>query len=383
MPIAPANQIANETEIAAPATSSPRARTAPASTKQRLQRRTARDYSQKLRLAYQVAFLGLNVWVGSQFYLWVRHFETAGRTAAVPRPAGVEGYLPIAGLMNLKYWLLTAHVPAIHPAAMFLVITFVLMALLLRKAFCGWLCPVGTFSEFLWKLGRRFFRRNLQLPRWADLPLRSFKYLLLAFFLWAVGSMSDGEIAAFLRSPYGLIADVKMLNFFRFLGMTGAITLSVLVAASVLVQNFWCRYLCPYGALLGLVSLASPLRIRRDPQACIDCAKCAKACPATLPVDKLLTVKSAECTACLECVAMCPAASALSMSTAGPRGADGARWHRLHPWAIAAGIAVLFFGIGGYARLTRHWNTTLPRDVYMQLVPHANEATHPMPGQVR
>ena len=54
-----------------------------------------------------------------------------------------------------------------------------------------------------------------------------------------------------------------------------------MVVASVFVQNFWCRYLCPYGALLGLTSLLSPLRIRREPAACIDCAKCAKACPSS------------------------------------------------------------------------------------------------------
>jgi len=355
--------------------------TLPARMKKRLVRRTASEYSQTLRLGYQLAFLALNIWLGTQFYFWVRHFETGGRSVAVDRPAGVEGYLPIAGLMNLKYWLLTGRVPAIHPAAMFLVITFVLMALLLRKAFCSWLCPVGTFSELLWKLGRRLLHRNFHLPRWADLPLRGVKYLLLGFFLWAVSSMSASEIGSFLRSPYGLIADVKMLNFFRFMGMAGTIALAMLIIASVLVQNFWCRYLCPYGALLGLAALVSPTRIRRNPWACIDCAKCAKACPSILPVDKLISVQSAECTACLECVAVCPAASALTISAVSLRRAGGRRWRHLQPWAIAAGILTLFIGISGYARLTGHWNTNLPSDLYMQLVPHANEARHPMPGE--
>ena len=263
---------------------------------------------------------------------------------------------------------------------MVLVITFVAIAFLLRKAFCSWLCPVGTLSEFLWKLGRRFFRRTFHLPRWVDLPLRGLKYLLLAFFLWAVGSMSAAEIAAFLRSPYGLIADVKMLNFFRFLGLSGAISLAVLMLASVLIQNFWCRYLCPYGALLGLASLISPVRINRNPQACIDCARCARACPAALPVDKLTSVKSAECTACLECVAICPARDALSLGTVFPSPEPPAR-HVLQPWALAAGIAILFFGLGFLARRAGHWDTRLPSEVYMQLVPRANEAKHPMPSR--
>jgi len=283
----------------------------PGKPKKKLLRRTDRDYSQRLRRGYQFGFLLMNVWLGGQFYLWVRHFETVGQSAFVSRPPGVEGWLPIAGMMNLKYFLLTGHVPALHPAAMFLLVTFLAIAFLFRKAFCSWLCPVGTISEYLWRIGKKLFRGNVRLPRWIDIPLRGLKYLLLGFFVWAVSSMSATAVAAFMRSPYGIVADVKMLNFFRFIGQTGLIVLGVLAVASLLVQNFWCRYLCPYGALLGITSLFSPLRIRRNVETCIDCAKCSKACPSALPVDKLITIKSAECTGCLECVAVCPAEGAL------------------------------------------------------------------------
>jgi polyferredoxin len=156
--------------------------------------------------------------------------------------------------------------------------------------------PSGVFQNICGAPGVRFFGRNFQLPRWLDIPLRSLKYLLLGFFVWAVANMSGDAIEQFLRSPYGAIADVRMLNFFRDLGETAAIVLGFLVVTSVLVQNFWCRYLCPYGALLGLTSVLSPLRIRRSVPACIDCAKCAKVCPSALPVDKLITIRSAECT---------------------------------------------------------------------------------------
>jgi len=358
-------------------------RTSHEAPRKKLLRRTGRDYSQTLRRSYQFAFLLINLWLGSQFYLWVRHFETAGQSAYVSRPAGVEGWLPIAGLMNLKYFLFTGHVPALHPAAMFLLIAFLATAFLFRKAFCSWLCPVGTVSEYLWKMGRKIFERNAILPRWLDLPLRGLKYLLLGFFLWAVSSMSADAIAVFMRSPYGLIADVKMLNFFRQIGETGVIVLGILVVASVFVQNFWCRYLCPYGALLGLTSLISPLRIRRNPVACIDCAKCAKACPSLLPVDKLISVKSAECTGCMECVAVCPAKGALEMSmwVGAHRPADQARQAPALPaWAIAVGIAALFLGIVGYAKTAGVWQTQLPRSVYLELVPQADQTSHPMPG---
>jgi polyferredoxin len=353
-------------------------------TRKKLVRRSDRDYSQKLRLGFQLGFVALNAWIGVQFYQWVRWAETAGATREVSRPAGVEGWLPIAGLMQFKYVLLSGELPRIHSAAFFLFVAFVGMSWLLRKAFCGWLCPVGTVSEYLWKLGRFMFRRNFALPRWLDLPLRGLKYLLLGFFAYAVLGMTAEAIQQFVTSPYGLIVDVRMLNFFRYLSGTAAYVILGLVVVSLFVQNFWCRYLCPYGALLGLAALASPVRITRRASSCIDCAKCAKVCPSALPVDKLVQIRSAECTGCLECVAVCPAKETLVVGivpTLSPKNGDkdGAPWPpRVLPvWALAAGIAIIFFGLVGYAKITGHWNTELPKQVYFQLVPTASEQAHP------
>lgn len=152
--------------------------------RQRLVRRATPDHSQLLRHTFQFAFLLLDIWLGSMFCFWVHGIETGAHNRTMVRPAGVEGWLPIAGLMNLKYWMVTGRVPAGHPAAMFLLLSFLAMAFLLHKAFCSWLCPVGTLSEYLWRAGRRIFRRNFHLPRWLDLPLRSLKYFLLGFFVW-------------------------------------------------------------------------------------------------------------------------------------------------------------------------------------------------------
>lgn len=337
-------------------------------------RREAEDSSQRLRLALQAAFLALNVWIGLQFYFWVRWAESGGRTMSVSRPAGVEGWLPIEGLMQFKYVLASGQLPRLHPAAFFLFLAFALISLFFRKAFCGWICPVGTFSEYLWNFGRIVFGRNFHIPPWIDLPLRSLKYLLLGFFAYAVTTMSAAAIADFVESPYGLVVDVRMLNLFRFVGTTTAYIVGGLILASVLVQNFWCRYLCPYGALMGLISIFSPARITRNESACIDCAKCANACPSALPVDRLVQIRSAECMSCLECVAVCPAKDALAL-----RFVASAKLHRVVPaWQLAAGIAVVFFGLVGYAKLSDHWQTHLPQEVFLKLVPAANEQHHPM-----
>jgi polyferredoxin len=342
--------------------------------RKKLVRRAAPDHSQALRRSFQFGFLAWNVWLGGVFYFWVRRFET-GDAGWRPRPAGVEGWLPIAGLMNLKFWLSTGRIPSTHPAALFLLVAFLAIAFVLRKAFCSWLCPVGTLSEWLGRAGQRLLGRNFQMARWLDLPLRALKYLLLGFFAWAVANMSPDAIEQFMHSPYGAIADVRMLNFFRSLGETSVIVLGILVLASVLVQNFWCRYLCPYGALLGIASLFSPFRIRRSEPACIDCAKCAKACPSALRVDKLISIKSAECTGCLECIAVCPSEGALQLAL--PHWTHSPNEGRLPAWVMAAAIAALFFGIVGYAKTAGYWNGDVPEHIYRQIVPQSNEIGHP------
>jgi polyferredoxin len=153
----------------------------------------------------------------------------------VSRPPGVEGWLPIASLMNLKVLLLTGQVPKLHPAGMFTLIAFLAASWIFRKSFCSWLCPVGTVSEYLGRIGRLVFGRNFRTGRRVDIALRCLKYVLLALFLYAVGSMSVDAIRAFLQGPYGIVDDVKMLNFFRFLGVAGAIVMGILVFTSVFV----------------------------------------------------------------------------------------------------------------------------------------------------
>jgi len=206
----------------------------------------------------------------------------------------------------------------------------------------------------------------------------------MGFFLFIVLSMSAEALNGFMLEPFGIIADVKMLNFFRDISVTGIAVLLSLIVLSVFIKNFWCRFLCPYGALMGLVSTLSPARIRRDAQACIDCGKCNKACPANLPVDKLVQIRSAECTSCMECVAVCPAQNALQMSLP-PRSLHGleadpsaSRWRgrELQPRLIAAVLAIIFFGLVGASRVSGHWQTNIPRQIYMTLVPHANEYGH-------
>ena len=328
------------------------------------------EHEPRLRHFVQVAFLILNVWIGALFYMWVRHFETGGATLRVSRPPGVEGWLPIASLMNLKILALTGSVPSIHPAGMFLLIAFLSISVLFRKAFCSWLCPIGTISEWLWHGGRELFGRTFVLPRWLDVPLRGLKYVLLTLFVLVVVSMPVDALRQFLESPFGLLADVKMLDFFRRAGTLTIQVCAALVIASVFIKNFWCRYLCPYGALMGLASLFSPMRITRDPISCIDCGKCAAACPSSLPVDVLHTVRTPECNGCFSCVAVCPVNGALEMRTL-------ARRRKVSAVHVAAGVTAIFLLVVGIARVTGHWHTATTDALLFELIPGAGSLSHP------
>jgi polyferredoxin len=309
----------------------------------------------------QAGFLLTVLWIGWEFARWVHGLE-AGRLVG-ERPPGVEGFLPIAALLSLRHLFTTGEVHPVHPAGLVILVLVLAIGLLAKKAFCSWVCPIGTLSETLAGLSRRLFRRKLRLPRLLDLPLRSLKYLLLAFFVHAVFfQMDPAAVADFLDSPYNRVADVKMLYFFENLSPFALGVLVGLAVLSIVVPYFWCRYLCPYGALLGALSLLSPLKVTRDAPSCIDCGLCTKACPSHLPVARLARVSSDECSGCLSCVAACPVTRALRVETPAP-------WRRaVRPAAFAAVVVGLFVGGTLLARATGHWRNAIMDEEYARRI---------------
>lgn len=309
----------------------------------------------------QWAWLILTFELGARFVLWVRQVEQGAVT--LHRPPGVEAFLPLSGLLGLRHLWETGEVTAVRPAALVTVLAAAAAGLLLKRSFCSWVCPIGTLSEWLAGLSARMCGRRLGLPRWLDLPLRSVKYLLLGFFLAAIfWRMTGGEVAAFLDSPYNRVADVKMLYFFERLSPLAARVLLALAALSLVVPYFWCRYLCPYGALLSGLSLLSPLKVTRHSPSCIDCGLCAKACPSRLPVDRLARVRSDECVGCLSCVAACPVPRALRVESPAP-------WRRaVRPAVFALLVLVVFGGLIVAGRALGAWQTQVTTEEYVERV---------------
>ncbi|MBN1957393.1 MAG: 4Fe-4S binding protein [Desulfuromonadales bacterium] len=317
----------------------------------------------------QWSFFCWVLYLGIRFGQFVQHFTSQGVAPFVARPSGVDGFLPIGGLASLKLLLTTGQFDTLHPAALVLLVTFLLMSLAAKKSFCSWLCPVGTLSEGAWKLGTRLFGRSLTLWRWLDVLLRGTKYLLLAFFVKIVLiDMPSAAIAAFLKAPYWALSDVKMLNFFTQMSLTTLIVLTVVIVLSLFIKNFWCRYLCPYGALLGLVSLVSPFKIRRDTTTCTNCRACTRTCPSRISVHSRTRVMNAECTGCLSCVEACPHNS-LAMSMRGLR-------NPLPRWMFPVVLLTLYAAGVGLGMVSGHWESALVYQDYQRLIPMIDLLSH-------
>jgi polyferredoxin len=296
----------------------------------------------------QWAFFLASLWIGWRFFLYCRLAATAG--AELARPAGVEGFLPISALLGLRHLLESGQWDPVHPAGLTIFLAALAMALLFRKAFCGQVCPVGFVEERLGRLGQRLGLAR-SVPVWLERLLRLPKYLLLAFFLGSVWLSMDGDaIEAFLRSSYNITADARMLRFFLHPGLPTLAVLAALTVAGLVWRGSFCRWLCPYGALLGLLALAGPLALRRDPDRCTGCGRCRRACPLDIPVTR--GGRPLECSGCAACVLACPTpAGAAGLTLAG----------RPVPWWLpAAGALAVFAAAYVAAQALGGWDTAMP-----------------------
>ncbi|MEI6305445.1 MAG: 4Fe-4S binding protein, partial [Deltaproteobacteria bacterium] len=281
-------------------------------------------YVQPLRVLVQICFLCFMLWLGIRFYQFACSVSEEVATVLVERPPGIEGFLPISGLLGLTAWIKGSGLNTIHPAAVVLFLTAIAVSLLLRRSFCSWICPVATVSECAWKSGFRLFRRNLRLPHALDMVLRGVKYILLAFFVYSIViAMSTESLQMFIQSGYHKTADLRLLDFFLHISPMALAIVLFLLAISFAFRNPLCRYLCPYGALLGLAALLSPFRVTRDSESCVSCGVCSQVCPSRIDVMHKQSVTTAECIGCWRCISHCRVNQALSMRFAGRYGVPG------------------------------------------------------------
>lgn len=297
-----------------------------------------------------------------------------GITPWLMRPDVGDAFLPIAGGIELKAIISLGIWDQTHPAAAVMLAVVLLTGLVCKRAFCGWACPLGLAGEYLYKLRKRIIKRELLPPAWLDWPLRMLKYLLLGGLLYIIITMPAASIPHYLEGNYHKIADLKMALFFITPGLITLIGFGLILGLAAWRRQGFCRYICPYGAMLGLLSFLSPFKIRRSTKHCLidakgmNCDKCTRACPAAISVHTQKNIRSDECQACMRCISACPKKEALHFSTR-----NG--W-KLSARGLSIMLLILLFMIPLIAYSSGFWVSQTPTEIRMYLIQHLGSIGH-------
>lgn len=252
--------------------------------------------------------------VQALFFILVA-LTTAGGALAVPgiAEASLHSVCPFGGVVSL-YSLATAGtlVQKIHDSALVLMALVLLASVLFGPVFCGWVCPLGSLQEWVGKLGRKLLgkRYNRLVPAVADRALRFLRYAVLALVVYMTATTA--KLLFQNVDPY-----YALFSFY-----TGEVTpaafaiLGVTLLLSLFVERPWCKYACPYGALLGLFNLFRIFGIRRKASTCVGCKGCDRACPMNIGVSGAKTVRNHQCIGCMKCTseAACPVEGTVTLS---------------------------------------------------------------------
>ena len=234
-----------------------------------------------------------------------RIYKGATKNACVPglncySCPGAIGSCPLGSLQNALSASKTK-----TPAYVFGII--ILFGLLLGRTICGWLCPVGLGQELLYKIKTPKAKKN-RVTR----VLSYFKYVVLVALVvivplyYAIPGFCEYICpAGTFEGGIGLLANETNAGLLGILGplFTWKFTLLVLIiVASIFFFRFFCRFLCPLGALYGFFCRVAMLGVKLDKNKCTDCGLCIGVCKMDIK-----NVGDHECIHCGACISVCPA----------------------------------------------------------------------------
>ena len=228
--------------------------------------------------------------------------------------ASLHAICPFGGVETLYKFITTgAFLQKFHEASFVLLGIVLLTALLFGPVFCGWVCPFGTIQEWISGIGRKIFKKkkfNHFIPVKIDRVLRYLRYLVLAWVIYM--TVVSGTLIFEKADPY-----YALFNFWTGeVAIGGLVILGVTLVASLFVERPWCKYACPFGAVLGITNLFRVFSIRREASTCKLDGACDITCPMNINVSSKSVVRDHQCISCLECTseAHCPVAGTVSFA---------------------------------------------------------------------
>lgn len=243
--------------------------------------------------------------------------------------------------------------------------------LFLGRFFCGWICPYGTLHQFVGWLFQSRAQRSPDVNRYRRAQHVKYYILVAMLVAAALGTLQIGlldPICLLYRSMTGAVMPALNMPAADLFGEPryhqGAwligFLLFGLLAMNLVYPRFFCRVLCPLGALLGVLSRLAWWRIERDPEKCSACDRCRLNCQGAS--DPHARLRRAECLVCFNCLEECPE-SALRFAAFPPKEHEVAGPDASRRKLIFAGVTGLLFYpfVRGAGRSTRDFSSKLIR----------------------
>lgn len=236
----------------------------------------------------------------------------SGRGIVFISDASLHALCPFGGVVTLyNLFTLGTFIKKIHMSAVILMSIIFVLAILFGPVFCGWVCPLGSVQEWIGKAGRKVFKNNYNnlVPKKLDRILRYARYIVLILVVY-VTSIS-GYILFDKIDPYN-----ALFTFWsEEVSVMALVVLAITLLLSLFIERPWCKYACPYGALLGISNKFRIFKIKRNKNTCISCKKCNRSCPMNIAVSNVEYVNDLQCISCFECTSErnCPVQDTVNM----------------------------------------------------------------------
>lgn len=182
--------------------------------------------------------------------------------------------------------------------------TVIFATIIIGRFFCGWFCTFGAYNDLIYYINKKVFKVKFKIDPKIDAILKYTKYLVLVLIIvisWTIGSTILKS-----TSPWDAFAQITDISTVLSTFAIGLILLILISIGAFFIERFFCRYLCPLGAIFTLISKISIFKINKPSVDCGKCRACTNNCSMSLPLYNVETVKGGECINCLKCVEVCP-----------------------------------------------------------------------------